>query len=162
MTYRDDLEAAHARIAALEAEVAAQRGRAEEARRDGAEQEGERAGMAEEIKQLRAVVEERRALLGQLRAERDQLAQRVRVLESERAGFGGSARALPTLWERNRSFAPVAYGKVVDVACPACRAIGLESQMIREDGPGSAPATDLRFERVSCPSCLFTGALRAR
>src|SRR5262245_8719137 len=113
MTYRDDLDAAHARIQALEAEVASHRARADAAEATDAEDAGDRANLAEEVKQLRAVVEERRASLAQLRAERDQLVHRVRVLESERAGLGGATRMLPTLWERNRSFPPITDGKVV-------------------------------------------------
>jgi hypothetical protein len=116
--------------------------------------------MALELKQLRAIVEERRAQLAELRGERDQLAHRIRVLETERTRLG--QRTMPTLWERNRGFKPLELGTRVDVACPECRTIGIESQMVRDAGIVAELDPEPGFTRVTCPACLFAGVVRTR
>jgi hypothetical protein len=150
MSYRDDLHAAHARINALEAEVARHASDDDEP--------DERDKMAGELKQLRAIVEERREKMTELRAERDRLAARVRALEANND-------AVPTLWDQNRNFPPLADGRPANVACPSCRAAGIESKLVHDAGVTiAAPASSsgLGLLGVICPRCLFVGVLRTR
>ena len=161
MSYRDDLEAAHARIAALEAELAAAADAVADASGDA--DSWQRAKLADEVKQLRAIVEERRETIAELRAERDRLADWVEALEVER-----TARLLPPggvwpgLWDHNLGYPALADGTPANVACPRCRAAGVESQMVRDGGVGIAPAPALDVVNVLCPRCLFAGLQRTR
>jgi DNA repair exonuclease SbcCD ATPase subunit len=136
MTYRDDLEAAHARIEALQEELATH----------GTDED--RAKILEEVKQLRQILEERRATIKELRNERDQLQKRIDKLQA--------GASLPSVWEHNREFEPLT-GIPANVACPICRAAGREVTMIDETKHGFS-TKELR--PVTCPRCAFTASLR--
>jgi hypothetical protein len=177
MSYRDDLEAAHARIEALEGELAG-RGTPRDERlaawnleriqlqaRITELEERDRERLAT-IAEIRKFQEDRVGVLDELRRERDRLVERVRVLQNARAEAtskivpqpqGGK---WPLLGDHNRRYPAATGGTPANVACPQCRAAGTETQLVRElvEVDPRKPAST--SEPVTCPRCLFTGLLR--
>ncbi len=177
MAYRDDLEAALARIDALERELSEARdaaaGRASEAlgeaRRTIADLEAKLADAtaaaeraAERHDRTRKLREER----DHLRAERDQLAEKLRAADESRRRKPDRPRAEDyaprPLFEHNRSRAPIDGGAGAGVLCPECLGAGLRVEMRRDLGFAvlTAQERDLHLTNVACPRCLFTGLLR--
>lgn len=173
MSYRDDLEAALARIEALEVELAS-RDHDVTAAVGGREAawQTERARFLDELTTARMAHAEQLAAATELRSERDRLLSRVKVLQAERSAnapkivpqpAGGK---WPVLWDHNRRFAAVEAGKPANVLCPQCHAAGRDVQMVREIGVGvmTGSKNDATFElsNVACPHCMFYAFLRLR
>ncbi|HEU0035516.1 MAG TPA: hypothetical protein VFQ53_33125 [Kofleriaceae bacterium] len=144
MSYRDDLEAAHARIEALEAELAAVGG---------------------DVQHAQGLIAKSAALEQQIRA----LAERLRELEDSYQRVAEAMRSarstLPTLTEYNRSTPPGANatsGNKAGVRCPMCLLLFGDSVEMRAGGNlrmmlwqhGEIGATD---QTVRCPRCDFLG-----
>jgi hypothetical protein len=116
MAYRDDLEAAHARIAALEAQLAGVGVSA-----------GELATMLARCDDLAAELTRTRRQLDELRTKQD------RFVESLRAASGD----MPTVSEHNRRTPPGEYamsGRPAGVRCPMCLLLFGESVEMRIGG----------------------------
>lgn len=144
MSYRDDLEAAHARIEALEQQLASVGG---------------------EVAHAQDLITRSVALEEQLA----QLRERYRALESTYERLAGALRTtrsdLPTLTEYNRATPPGANAKSgtpAGVRCPMCLVLFGDSVEMRAGGNlrmmlwqhGEIGATD---QTVRCPRCDYLG-----
>lgn len=173
MAYRDDLEAALARVAALEAELRAGGGSDAEAaavaelRRDNAALRAELERAATRIADQAAAFDE----LTKLRAERDRLVERVRVLQTARDAAAHAPPPVPapprpakrpTVWEHNRALPPIGRGEPAGVWCPVCRAAGVEVELVKKLGRFVGHGGDADYDSVACPRCLFTALARRR
>lgn len=138
MTYRDDLEAAHARIAALEAELAHVRD--EElgvAQRDTARVQAE---LGRELEAARSEVAQLREQLARTRAECESYVERIRILQDERARRAQApAAGKPIVLDRGA--APV---------CPHCKKLGRAVTLLR----------DAELTPGVCPQCASISLLR--
>lgn len=144
MAYRDDLEAAHARIEALEGQLASV---------------GVEAGDTHELLARSAELERR---ITEMQTQvRDVSAGYKRLTDSLRA----SGSELPTLNEYNRSTPPgelAGSGKPAGVRCPMCLLLFGESVQMRIGGAlrvvlwqqGQVGATE---QSVRCPRCDHLG-----
>jgi hypothetical protein len=183
VSYRDDLHAAHARIAALEAQLAT-RDDATEAARDEreakwrAEREAlhaDREVLHDKLSELRKEHNLALSSVKQLQSERDRLLERVRVLQTARAASPPAqseqpqkivpqpqAGRWPSVWDHNRRFRAFEAGTPANVACPQCRLAGTEVQMVRGIAHEVKTIGDPAFEHanVTCPRCLFAAFLR--
>ncbi len=184
MSYRDDLAAAHARIAALEAQLRSAgdpTGQAATAELARLRQENQR--LLDENQRLRTLLatdQLRLKELEQLRDERNRLVERVRVLQTRRAEPApapapptrsatpvapapppvAAATKRPTVWEHNRAQPALRRGEPAGVWCPTCRAAGQEVELMRRLGRFVKASADNLFESVACPRCLFTALQR--
>jgi uncharacterized coiled-coil protein SlyX len=175
MAFRDDLEAAHARIAALEAQLSEQRGTAAATSSEREVQwHAERSQLISHIAELERTVTERGATITQLRGERDRLVERINILQRERtkqpaapapAPAVGSTKKWPLLWDHNRKFDPVGGGRAANVACPQCWFENVASEMMRDTGLEPVAKSDNAYVdvvAVVCPRCLFAAPMRTR
>ncbi len=178
MSYRDDLAAAHARIAALEAQLrSAGDPTGQAASAELAELRRENQRLLDDNQRLRTLLASdqlRLKELEQLRDERDRLVERVRVLQSRREAPAPTPASptrsvapiapgkRPTVWEHNRTQPAVRRGEPAGVWCPACRAAGEDVELMRRLGRFMKASAANLFESVACPRCLFTALLRTR
>jgi hypothetical protein len=169
MGYREDLEAALARVAALEKELAIA------ARGVGAPERQEQ--LAKLLQQLA----ETSAKVQQLQAERDTAVNRAAVAEAKTKRndppptgpvppvapqpTSGHLKSMKSLVEHNRSL-PHAGGQGMGVLCPRCLELGERVEMVRKPyaqgimlGGTSAPGTR-NIEPVWCPRCALLDFLR--
>ncbi|MBK9034278.1 MAG: hypothetical protein IPL61_23940 [Myxococcales bacterium] len=187
MVYRDDLGAAYARIAALEAQLRS----LGDPGGDGASAElvhlrAENEQLRQEVQRVRAEHDRLRELvtdttatqaeLGRVRAERDRLVARVQVLQRSRdaAAQPGPAPApapprpapvappkrQPTLWEHNRALPALRGGEPAGMACPMCRAAGQDVELVRKLGRFVKVRADDLYDSVACPRCMFVALAR--
>lgn len=144
MAYRDDLEAAHARIEALEAQLAAVGVAADDAQ-----------GLIARSADLEHRIEQLQTQVEQTVADYRRLAQAMREASPD----------LPTLNEYNRSTPPgpnALSGKPSGVRCPMCLLLFGDSVQMRIKGTlrqvlwqdGTIGATD---QTVRCPRCDHLG-----
>jgi chromosome segregation ATPase len=146
MSYRDDLEAAHARIKALEREVA-QRGPSEATwleharlREELAATHRERAQLGHELAGLRRELAQVRAELARAREDGAKYVERIRILQDERAKrHEPPGDRKPTILERGARR-----------VCPACRAAGREVGLL----------ADHELTASICPQCTAITLLR--
>lgn len=137
MSYRDDLDAATARIDALEREL------------------GARGGTDERIEELRRRNQELEHELGRKQRELDTLAEKL---------YGPNTNTAPKLTEMsslpayNRQRGSRLPGIAVRALCPSCLASGDRVQMVRLEPPMLAEPTALTA--VLCPMCATFGMLR--
>src|SRR5262245_41317157 len=133
MSYRDDLEAALARIAVLEQRLSGERAVGQEA-------------------ELRSATEA-------LRNERDRLARELDLLRYEHSqlserlyGRPRDVERMKTLFEHNRQQPVLSRAPLAGVLCPSCIAVGERVEMF-ETAP--APSSDAGMRSVTCPRCLM-------
>lgn len=136
MAYRDDLEAAMARIAALEEELAVAGGK-----------DDQRAQLVERAKELEEA-------LATARFEISQLSEKLygRPTPDERAGMRPLAVS-------NRSRPTRIEGEPMGVLCPACIALGERVEMVRPKATGLADLAGVAIA-VVCPACATLGLRR--
>jgi hypothetical protein len=135
MTYRDDLEAAHARIAALEAQVASER-ESEDSLVDRM-----RADHARELAEAQRETEHLRQELAQSRDESARYVERIRILQDEQVKLRGRATSVG---------APVVLDRGAPERCPHCHEAGLAVTLLRD--PELTPGV--------CPNCANITLLR--
>jgi hypothetical protein len=144
MSYRDDLEAAHARIEALEAQLGSAPG---------------------DIAETRKLVEKTVELERELSKVRDSLASLNAVHERLQDAMRRAPSSMPTLFEHNRSVPPgenALSGEPAGVRCPMCLLLCGESVEMRVSGNlrmmlwqrGTVGATN---QTARCPRCDFLG-----
>ena len=123
MTFRDDLEAAHARISALEVELA---GRTEIVADHERVRLAEKAMLARELEAARRETAQLRDELERERAENARLVERIRRLQADRAERPKLVAGTPAVLARDAK--PV---------CPQCHTVAL----LRDDQlvPGVCP-----------------------
>jgi hypothetical protein len=135
VSYRDDLDAATARIDALELELAA------------------RGGADERIEELRRRNRQLEDELGRKQRELDTLAEKI---------YGPSTAPklteMSSLPAHNRRRASRLSGSAVNALCPSCLASGDRVQMVRPVPPMLAETKELT--PVLCPMCATFGMLR--
>jgi cell division septum initiation protein DivIVA len=132
VAYRDDLEAAHARIAALEEQLAGGREILLGHERAHAI---DRRQLADALEAERRTGREQRAELARIREERERLVTRVRSLQDELARANAEAA-------RNR---PPVFERGAPPICPRCRALLLrDEQLVPGVCPQCASITLLR------------------
>jgi hypothetical protein len=165
MDYRDQMEAALARIAALESELS-QRGSPTE----------QRVALDAEVKRLQTE-------LAWAREAKEQSVDEVKRLkhalaEAQRALAVASQPAptpeLPSLAVHNRAQPPLQFADASGVLCPACLLVGERVEMMRappfrvglwwreggdwtNEPPRNAP---FRISQVLCPRCCQLGLMR--
>jgi hypothetical protein len=148
MPYRDDLEAAHARIEALEAQLA------------------EVAVDVEDTPELQRRIAALESRIGQVQR---QAATVIARFDHLAGGLAGSGREMVTLTEFNRTIAPDAdalSGRGADVACPLCKIFAGELvEMLLDNNVrlgivnGDSFGTDNSERCVRCPRCTYLGVL---
>lgn len=155
-SYRDDLEAAHARIRALEAQV-------------GGAAQGESLGP---LFERLAAVEARATEVAEAAPRVADLEQQIAALQAKLAKLAEEHAALlatvraqppgeaPTLVEHNRRFPPVDEGVACGVTCPMCLLItGTRVEMQTGSAFGIDVGSDYS-ETVSCGWCGYVAAKR--
>ena len=145
MAYRDDLGAAHARIEALEARLAAVDDEIETA-----------PALRSRIEDLEHRISELAARAHEASAGLDRISELLRSTRSE----------LPSLTDHNRTSAPSASavsGEVAGVLCPMCLVVGDTVEM-RSGGmyqlavwKGAAFSRANSSQSVHCPRCRYLG-----
>ena len=150
MSYRDDLEAAHARIAHLERALDTSENRP-----------------SSELEPLFGRISDLDRMLGEVRAA---LQSRVANVQEQLASVLKEATpGSPTLVEHNRGFPPVQGGDPSGVRCPHCAALGDDVEMIMGSGyrvayyiAGENGYNRKSAERTAlCPRCFCMEILRA-
>jgi len=151
MAYRDDLEAAHARIEALEAQLA---------------EVGVQVEDTPELQRKIKALEDRIALVQQ-RAAATQTS-----FDSLAAGLAGAPTTMPTLTEHNRSIAPDAdavFGAGAGVRCPWCLVVAGDSVEMLVGNPlrlgvfvgQRLASSNTETTSVRCPRCNHVALLRS-
>jgi len=145
MGYREDLEAAMARVAALESEL----GRAQSDDKNT------------RLTHLRAELESAKEREGKLKAELTNSRRRLEALERERRGENGNAsfHSMPSLFEFNRNQTPLG-GRNASVLCPFCLETGQQVEMKRERSPLHQDLEQDQVQQVYCPRCAYVGWMR--
>lgn len=147
MSYRDDLDAAFARIAQLEAAL-------EQA--DG----GQSADLAPLLKKIAT-------LEGELRKTQASMRERVAATEAQlRAALVQASPEMPTLVQHNRSFPPAREGSPAGVICPRCQTLGDAVEMVVRASltmvRGTKDGCEIENKSALCPRCLYLQVLRTR
>ncbi|MBL8681628.1 MAG: hypothetical protein JNK05_20845 [Myxococcales bacterium] len=140
MTYRDELQAAHARIQALEEQLA------------------------------RATTQDEPSLVATIAQLREELANaRARIAAIEAAAASATQpRALWTLYEHNLRAPPLPANarntEPAGVLCPRCfeHDGGAQVEMLRTDTVIIGSHIDEVTELATCPRCLFSGRMRTK
>lgn len=146
MAFRDDLEAAHARIAALEAELARERSGDPQEREQIAAAEREAARIQVELgRELEAARREAAQLRDELtrtREDCERYVDRIRILQNER-----DQRRAPAV---ATSAKPVVLDRGASPVCPHCQRAGHVVALLR----------DAELTPGVCPQCASISLLR--
>ena len=148
MAYRDDLDAAHARIEALEAQLA-----------EVGIEVGDSAAWMERTNQIHREVVRLRKNADELKAAFAQVTTSLRAATSD----------MPTLVEHNRRVIPIAdamSGQPARVRCPMCLVLAGDSVEMRLDNEvqlslciGGSMSSGNSMGSVRCPRCNYLGVL---
>jgi|LNFM01.1.fsa_nt_gb hypothetical protein len=142
MSFRDDLAAAHARIRALEAQLA-------ESTEDAAQRAPEVASLAATVEELRAKLEEARARL---------------QAHDDAAARAAQGRSMWTLFEHNALAPPLSRPRNTEpsgVLCPRClERDAVPFEMLAAEHSVTSSGIDEVTVAVTCPRCLFVGLKR--
>jgi hypothetical protein len=152
MGYREDLEAAMARVAALESELRrAQDGAAAEA----AEEQLRQASAERDSARKRASELEKALTRAQRRLEKLEQERRKELREQAREEKPPvSIKGMPSLFDHNRSQAPLS-GQGAGVLCPRCLAAGERVEM--KVGKLGIRMAQEHVQQVWCPRCAEVG-----
>ena len=144
MTYRDDLDAALARIESLKGEL--KRELASDSSAD------------DQITELRRRNQELEAELERMQRDLDVMAEKVYGPQAAQQNLS-RMRPLPAA---NRKMSSRLPGTPLDVLCPSCLEIGDRVQMVRQDPSigGLVFAESKALIPVICPACATLGMLR--
>lgn len=161
MAYRDEIEAARARIAALEEELEAARAEAvkDEKRRESSSKEAVPVvpTMRERLAKLRAA--EQRIV--ELERKQEDLRRGLAESEARAAGLeeklAASSSELRSITDHNRRLAPTLTGAPAGVLCPMCLLAGDRVEMLLRSG--FPLVREEMGETCACPRCLLLHVL---